>query len=185
MTVTIEHDGRSALFMRNLRAGIKRNTPRTALRAGRIIVDHIGKEIDKWAKNPTGALARSFDVSVRRSSRGITNMSIRSDKVYAAIHETGGVIRPVKARALTIPLTPAARLLPAKQWGGRLFRPRGKSILATKGGAGGGITPQFALKQSVTIRPKRYISKAARASLSRVERLFGEMVIAVSKRAAR
>ena len=68
---------------------------------------------------------------------------------------SGGVIRPKRSKALTIPLVAEARGLTAAVYeqntGNKLFIPRGKSVLAIKNGSG--IRPIFALAQQAVHKP--------------------------------
>lgn len=75
---------------------------------------------------------------------------IGSDKIYARIHQEGGVIRPRQARFLVIPLNAEARREGIKRLSEKgLFRPRGTRILAIR--EGGELRPMFWLASSVEI----------------------------------
>lgn len=159
VTIKVRFSGASGVFIDGIRSGIKRSTPRATARAGRAIVEEIGDQIDAWAEEQTGALKNSFIASVRRSLGGnnaTTSLRIVSDSPYALIHEFGGTIKAKN-------IDRRGRKLLYLQRGGRIF----------------------ATAKKVRIRAKRYITKASEASLSRVERIFGDMVVAVSRSAAR
>jgi phage virion morphogenesis protein len=62
-----------------------------------------GKETGRTLTD-SGQLRRSLTVRATRS-----DVTVGSNLTYAAIHQFGGEIRPVKGRFLSIPVTPAAR----------------------------------------------------------------------------
>lgn len=168
-------------------AAALRAAPRKMTMAGaRLIRTNIGREIDDWAENPTGKLARSFDVTIADKAKSgevnTSEASITSTLPYAGIHETGGTIRPRRARALTVPLNAFARKVPARAMGGRLFKLKGTNILAMR--VGGRVVRMFALRESVYIRPKRYIQKALARSRPALKNLLGATVRASIKREA-
>ncbi len=90
-------DGKGQVFLRQLGPVLKRATPRAlALASGRI-KRRIGIEIVRFAENPTGKLAASFTVELRKRRRRVESV-IGSPLVYAGIHERGGVIRSRSAK---------------------------------------------------------------------------------------
>lgn len=110
----------------------------------------------KWqneaAMQGTGALQRS----VRHEVRG-RKLRVGSNLRYARQRQLGGEIRPVKARALAIPLPgmPNSMRRP-RRWGDRLFymeSTKGDAntvgILASKDRQGS-VTPRFVLRSKVT-----------------------------------
>lgn len=181
MSLDVEVKDELGPFCNALRREIRKDMPVVTQRAARMLQTKIEREIDKWAENPTGNLAKSFAI-VTRARGGNVTASVQSDAPYAYIHETGGIIRPRNGKYLTIPMTPEARARPARAWGGRLFVPRGKRYLASKQGRG--IKPQFALVKQSRIRPKRYLSKAVKGSQRALLNLFGDHLEVQVKRAA-
>lgn len=163
--------------LNNVSKRLRTQTKKLAMAAGKLIRTNIATEVERFAENPTGALADSFVVLVGPSSAGEkpkAAVTIESTKPYAGIHERGGTIRPKRSRFLTVPLTPLARKIPAKLWGRRLFgitSKRGNKLLVTR--AGRGIRPQFLLKRSVFIKKKSYVSKALRRSQPALKNLLG------------
>ena len=149
---------KAEVFVRELRAGIGRSTPKAAEQAGRLIVREIGKQIRGWAEAPTGRLEQSFDVLVRRGSGrdATTEMRVTSGLVYALIHERGGIIRAKKRDR-------RGRRLLYLQRNGRIFA----------------VVPQ------VRIRRKRYITRAMAVARPEVAAIFGRVVTSASREAAR
>jgi len=106
----------------------------------------------------TGRLMNSITY-VKRGNKVI----VGSNVVYASIHQFGGVIKPKRAKKLTVPLTKEARrysqvigtrkyLEKLKAQGWSVFVPKGRNvILARKGNR---LKALFALKDEVKI-PKR------------------------------
>ena len=118
-------------------------------------------------RNPTGTLANSWNAVLNsRVSAGAY-----SSLPYAAIHETGGVIRPSRAKALAVPLTRAAR---------NAGSPRNMSGLKFIPGSGYGGGPprlwngqdQYVLLKSVTIPGRGYITLAAQTSEKDIEKIL-------------
>lgn len=191
MTITVKFDGRdpksgkTQIFLKGIRERTKGAIAPKTFESARLLRDNIGKEIRRFARNPTGKLERSFTIRIKQLSGGSVKASVESDLPYAAIHETGGRIRPTKGSALTIPMTATARGRTARSWGPKLFRPKGRSFLATRGGRGGGLTVQYLLRKSVMIRKKRYLTKAIRRTRKPMERIFDKLVRTVAAQAAR
>jgi hypothetical protein len=127
-------------------------------------------------KRRTGNLAKSLGWRVDKDQNGNwegiigSGATLKTNRmIYANILETGGVIRPVTAKMLAIPigeaLTPAgvARFKPREitSQGGyeKSFIRRSKSgNLLLFGARGKSITPLFVLKDSVTIPEFRYMA---------------------------
>lgn len=137
----------------------------------RFIREHIAKSHrgGDGLRRRTGALARSFKSVVRGEGlRDLEAVAFSEGVPYAAIHEFGGVIKPKKARWLTIPLdyvkTKAgvprytAREIIANPSLGNLestfFRVTKKGNLVLFGATGKDITPLFALKKEVRIEAR-------------------------------
>ena len=122
----------------------------------------------------TGALARSWKaVFLKNDNDVITGAGAYSNKPYAGIHETGGVIRPKKAKA---PLTPEGRSAGS---------PRNMSGLRLTSGLyggpprlAGGVPAQihFVLPKQVTIPSTGYITIAAVKAQPEIEKIIGKSV---------
>lgn len=131
----------------------------------------------------TGNLSRAIFYRLEGSGRellvraGVDLMKA----VYGRIHEFGGVIRPVKAKFLTIPLGPNLTANGVARVSAREFinNPeslgfvssfvnRERTVIFGKDDRGG-IEAVFALKDSVTIRPTHYISNSLRQNHSFIQ----------------
>lgn len=93
--------------------------------------------------------------------------------IIAAVHEYGKTIRPVKAKALAIPVSRFAKEQ-ARRYGGvgnipGLFRPKGKKILALSAGFKG-IVPMFILMKQTVIPPRPFIEPSFRDARHRMKR---------------
>lgn len=175
ISVSAKFSGTAAKGLNQLAKNLRAAPAKLAMAGGKLIRTNIRTEIERFAENPTGALADSFVVVVgprREGENPLASVTIESTKAYAGIHERGGVIRPKRAKALTIPLTPQARRIPARLWPrGKLFRLPGTNVLVSKWGRG--VRAQFVLKRSVFIRPKRYVTKALQRSQAQLQNLLG------------
>jgi phage gpG-like protein len=137
----------------------------------------------------TGNLARSMGFRIERDASGVIESQIGSGASlktarmsYANIHETGGTIRPVRAKMLAIPigeaLTPAgvARFTPrgierAGYDGSFVRKSRmGNLILFGKVGSGIGlrVVPLFLLKDKVNIPARKYMSRTVEQTKDQV-----------------
>ena len=109
---------------------------------------------------------------------------------YLMIHETGGIIRPKKARYLTIPL-PAAlnangtpKKKSAREWKNTfvLKSKRGNLIIMQK--FGGKLTPLYVLKKQVRIPPRLGLREAYRTTESAmIDRLINQLTREVTSSA--
>jgi len=100
---------------------------------------------------------------------------IYNDKVYAAIHEWGGVITPDMAGALTVPLNPEAKKIRREYKSLRnapdmfmIESKKGNALLVKKNA--GGIKPMFALVDSVYIKPTHFMKIGMRAARGHIRR---------------
>ena len=172
-------------FDRKLASDLKSGSG--ARKALEVIAGNIRKEIADWTSQTegrkTGALSRSFRPRVKLSTAhdGTTAVfGVFSVLPYAGIHETGGVIRPKKARMLAIPLTSEARRVGSpRAFPRKLFvidhgsKPALAETLGTKRKR---LKVHYVLRSSATIRAKKYLSKANTASTETVVRLIGQAV---------
>lgn len=139
----------------------------------------------------TGLLGKSWKPGalVEMGEMG-AEISIAPDEAskvaYAAIHEEGGRIVPVNAKALTIPTKEnmtAARVpryptvADLKQAMGKenVFKPKGKNYIALKTGKKT-IKPMFILAASVEIKPTWYVSIAAEEAAPKVQEIVQDKV---------
>lgn len=155
----------------------KGDAERLALKAAQVLVGAIREEIlsspapSRGTGVRTGALARSYREQVK-----VSNWTFRigafSHLVYAGIQDRGGRIYPRTRKALAIPMTRKAAIRWPRDWPrGKLFRPRGKSYLASAKGKHG-IEVQYLLRKSVRIKPKHYLRDASKVALPQIGKLF-------------
>lgn len=130
---------------------------------GRLAVRQIQRRIRERRVSPStrnkavtlftrGLLLRSIKAEVKGAQ--VVMSAGGADVPYARIHHEGGVIRPRNAQYLAIPLTPAAKRTPPRQFPGETFIAKG--VIFSKG-SDGTITPQYALKKEVTIPARPYM----------------------------
>ena len=124
--------------------------------------------VQRLTKRPRGALARSWRTTLQVDGRDVRAV-IASSLPYARIQDQGGTIRPVRARALAIPVEGAGGPRPGqgpRQFGRPLeFRPgrnRGEGRLVEvrgKGKSAREIT-RYILRRSVRIEGEQYVDAA-------------------------
>lgn len=159
--ISVKLDGNPGLIIAGIADAIANGIVEDTKTAGQLLVTHVKLQVRAFAKKRTGRLENSFTVEVKRGGSGGGAMAIVTSNVpYARIHETGGTITPKRAQALAIPLNARARAAGTRGVPG-MFAAKG--VLATRG-AGGKLVPQFALKRSVTIPARGYLTKAAKAA---------------------
>ena len=132
----------------------------------------------------TGALARSWEATILEDQSGVlVGAGAFSDLPYAFIHETGGVIRPKRAKALAVPLTPEARKAGSPRNMPNLsFMPRGKfpPLLIDYQG----FKTHFVLPKKVFIPGTGYITEAAEKAAPVMMDIIGRGVFSVMSSAA-
>lgn len=118
----------------------------------------------RLAKDPTGALARSWEIEIAVTSRGAQG-GVRSPLPYARIHNQGGIITPKRGRYLAIPIGRTPRGMQARHdptplaaWRSRA----GNLILWSTGN--GAPEPRYVLKESVRIPATHYLDIAIRSA---------------------
>jgi len=89
-------------------------------------------------------------------------LRVGTNLVYAALLQFGGVIRPKRARALTVPIAPEARGRRARDFSDTFILRRRSDDAETVGiimqNLGGGkVRPLFALRTSVTVEPRPFL----------------------------
>jgi hypothetical protein len=141
----------------------------------------IHSAIDDFAERKTGRLQESIREETRSSGSGRDAGyhwvgTVEPMAYYARILETGlPVIVPKRARALTVPLTAAARALPARHWGRRLRSVDGYLVDAQG-------RRHFQFRDFVKLRPHWYVRSAAYRSHAAVVQLWREAVKFVFRR---
>jgi len=87
-----------------------------------------------------------------------SSVKIGTGKIYGPIHQNGGIIRPVKAKALALPLTKeAARAGSPRRFPRPLFVPRGIPGLAESTRGGKGLKMQYRFMDQVKIPMRRFL----------------------------
>ena len=130
-----------------------------------------------------GKLAQSWQIGAIEV-HGLTDVRgpVGSNLAYAAIHETGGTIRPRNARALTIPISPLAARKRARDFPGAfILQARdGNAFIAlrTGGARSARIDLLYLLKRQVTLRARRYVSNALKDVEPQLEPILGRAITA-------
>lgn len=106
----------------------------------------------------TGLLAASVSASCTGDE-----LALRANAPGARLHQEGGTVRPTRAKALAIPVTPeAVRAGSARRFPRRLFAlgakaaGKGKGALAESDGRGG-VKVHYLLRQSVDVPARPYL----------------------------
>jgi len=131
-------------------------------------------------KRRSAFLANHMNYDVREQGKDVIGRA-GNKTVYAAIHETGGTIRPKNGMYLTIPLaaamTPAGVVRkPARQWENTFVRTSrgGGKVMYSRDGKQ--AIPIFALVKSVTIPKRPYFGPATRETRSTIIGMIGQAV---------
>ncbi len=161
--------------------GMKPAYVKGLLRAGEMVASEIKRNIGDTfggkGNRLTGALRRSFKVSLVQSPDGDVAAGVFSELPYAAIQNRGGRIT-AKGAALTVPVGPGKNL-PVGTRARDLdldFIPRkGKPPLLAKT-ENGKLTAYYVLVKSVYIKPTWYIDDAAEDSQEAVREILDEAI---------
>lgn len=130
----------------------------------------------------TGHMAARIALPIVKTKGG-ASVTIQTRGVpYAFIHEYGGEITPVKAKALTVPLkaalTPAGVLRKtAREWKDTwLHITDDNNALICHETPSGDVEPLFILKRKVVIKASAWASKAVMATLDDLDKEIGDLV---------
>lgn len=128
-----------------------------------------GKVLPK-SKSSGTTLVKSAKLinSIRAQVEG-DKVVVGSNLNYARIHHEGGIIRPVNAKYLAIPLTKEAAVKRPRDWDNTFIA---KGVIFRK--VGNDIEALYALKKEVTMpaRPYMFIDDNTRASLKELVMLY-------------
>lgn len=171
--------------------GLTDEMPRRVLEAAQHVTGEIRTAIFATVTSKgrkTGALARSFRETFLGHDGDTVSAASHSDLAYARIQDEGGTINPSSVSKLAVPIGKniAIGKWPRHFGKGELVLIKskaGNSILA-KISKTGRISPQFVLVDSVTLRAKNYLAKAAVAAQPGVEEILGQGVATVVEQAA-
>lgn len=137
----------------------------------------------RLAKDPTGALLRSWEVEVRPVGDRVVEGGVTSALPYARIHDEGGIVRPKRGRFLAIPQRGVARgLMPRHD-----LTPM-RAIPTRKGGyllidvASGRV--RYVLVREVRIPATHYVRLAVEAASDDARGAFVAHLTAALERAA-
>lgn len=169
----VEMRGARELVQKLNKIGVKKSILALTLKAA-LHLEGVVREVimRTFTKNPTGNLARSFKARLIRTTDDGVSAGVFSELIYAKIQDEGGTITPRTARNLAIPLNRAASKRWPREWGkGKLHfaKMRGKKFLVDKAGV-----PQYALRESVTIRGRGYLREAKKLGMPGVLQILGD-----------
>ncbi len=156
-------------FAKELERGMSAAVAAAGLRVAQDAAGELAEQsMALLTKDPTGALARSFEARLVSSSGLVFAAEAGSRLPYARIQDEGGIIRPRRRKYLAIPIPGRV----PRGMGPREYpRPlsfvatkRGEGLLIEKQGRGGallrGLRAIYALKRSVRIPGVRYVEAA-------------------------
>ena len=146
-------------------------------RTGRL-AQSIGFRIEGKGRDMTAEMGSGATVPFPRIVSGRQGVTKSTRVVYANIHERGGVIKPKRAKWLTIPLPEALTKSGSQLKGGALgardfpntffMRSKAGNLLIMQRKGKNKIVPLFVLKKSVTIPARHYLSITARETNTKV-----------------
>ena len=130
-----------------------------------IVIGEVTQKINAQGLVDTGDLKGS--TFKRRIKNGYR---IFNNKVYALIHEFGGIIRPVNGKYLSIPINPRSKGKSPRDFGDLKFIPRkgDNPLLVSK------KTPLFVLLKSVQVPARPYFRPGFRSALPKIMRLLNK-----------
>jgi len=108
--------------------------------------------------------------------------------IYGATHELGGTIRPVRARALAIPLDAAKTAAGVSRGGPRsysdlfLVKGKGGKPILVRDIGGGRLKAFFALRSSVRVPARPFAKPTAEKTSQRVAAILGDAFVVGFKR---
>lgn len=158
MTFSVKVESNVAKVLSDVEDGIDPTAARAVLKAATFAGGVIATKGMALFQDTKGSLPRSFLPARYVTSEGGIAAGALSDLPHADIQNKGGVIKG-KGKKLAIPLTAAAKHKWPRDWGKDLFVAKSKkgNVLLFDKATG---TPQYALKDSVTIPGTGYIDEA-------------------------
>ncbi|MDZ4810752.1 MAG: hypothetical protein SGI96_21155 [Bacteroidota bacterium] len=182
MIIKITGQGTISETEKRLTVGVARYKKALSLEMWRsltLIEAAIIQEIRKNFNTRTGGLLNAVESTVVETKNEVIGL-INVNKVYAAIHEFGGIITPKRAQYLRFPV--ASNMKPD---GSPIVTDSGisqKVMLPLRKGDGWLIldgarnAPMFLLKKSVTIPKRPYVAPAFEKTRDRVFEKFGFII---------
>ncbi len=137
----------------------------------------VGK--DRGVHKTRGNLARSWQKGTTTYVGGDPQITLGSELKYAAIHEEGGTIRPVSARFLTVPISKSADRRRASDFPEAFVLKSKTGDLFIARAAGKNLELLYALKTSVDIPARRYVTNAIEDSRPEMDRIFDRAIDAL------
>lgn len=172
VTFEIKNLDQFKAVMEKLRKAVDPSKLADAVEAGiRVVEGNAVVNIEKkLSKKTTGGLAANRSVEVKNESgKVVGTLTFHSN--HARLHELGGVIKPVSAKFLAIPLTDGAR---------KAQSPRNyPDKLHFAGGGGGGVLLDsngaaiYALKTAVTMPARPFLRPAIDEHQDEIEQAMG------------
>lgn len=179
--ITVRHSGRSAVTrLQKMEAQVGDAVFDGLLKSTQLLVGEIRRQIQAWVNTSgfrgrrTGALSRSYRPSVEKRADGTISAGAFSDLVYAWIHEVGGPIVAKRGKNLAIPFPDVPLGLQPRNRTDLQFAisRKGNKLLVERSTG----RPQYLLRPSVNIRPKKYLTKAADRATPRIETLIARAI---------
>jgi len=137
-----------------------------------MIGQFVSGEAIRRAPSDSAFLRGQISYKVFKSEKKVR---ISANTVYAAMQEFGGVIKPVRAKALSIPIHPLAKNKEPGDFKDLVYIPgrNGKHpILARKSPKGRSITPMFVLVKRATIPAQPYLRPAVYENKDKIMELL-------------
>ena len=135
------------------------------------------RRMEVWGKRRTFELERSFVKGRTVVMVNSARTTVYSRNPYAAIHETGGIVKPRRKKYLKVPIYPVAqkfgwKLLDNPALLGDSFIKKGKIFVKYQDK----VLPLFVLKSSVKIPARHYLSHILGQLWGKVEEDIGETI---------
>ena len=148
----------------------------------RELIESTKRNVNK-SGHSTGALSGSWEVAFVSARPGSFTFGVFSDLPYAQIHDTGGIIKPVRAKTLAVPVTAKARKMGPREWpeGMLHYVPVNRNpvvgllAIKSKNVDRRMLTRYLLLKQS-KIKPTGYIRSAKEAAIPKVSEFLGNVL---------
>ncbi len=131
-----------------------------------------------WKKSNSGQTLRKTSALMHSiaSGYGENFAMVGTNKIYARIHQEGGIIKPKNGRYLTIPLSAGARGKSAKEFDGLFSLRLDTGLYLVKNKGKNEIEFMYQLVKSVTI-PKRPYMGVNKKMLDRYKKWLGEFTL--------
>ena len=133
-----------------------------------------GEFVESAAKALAPVDTGNLRASIKAELIGWNKVRIGTAVIYAAIHEFGGEIKPVKAGALTVPLNDEARRSSARDFPDLfLLKPRdGGAFLVRQ--RGDSLEFMYELQKSVFIPARPYLRPSIYNNKNQIKRIIGD-----------